>query len=282
MTRRLSSLLVIAPLALSLTACADEDEPPPEDATQAEVVAMTAPVESALASPTGVVAADSMSDIFAAMSSQETAQGPLGFIPGAGPGAAPQQTGTSECMDVGATGGSIDMGCISGGEMTGKVVYSFAGDAQTAYMLMDYQNVCVDSFCMDGEAAQKIVTSASGDLDMTLAFDFTVTDAASTHARAASRSPSSLAKSPKRSSSVRASSARASCYCSSARPNSQPRQQRWSVSVQRRKLRTTRGCGSVQRRRARGCVQRRKPHTVIGASARRNTRRASPNSRSRG
>ena len=60
MTRRLSSLLVIAPLALSLTACADEDEPPPEDATQAEVVAMTAPVESALASPTGVVAADSM------------------------------------------------------------------------------------------------------------------------------------------------------------------------------------------------------------------------------
>lgn len=181
MTRRLSSLLVIAPLALSLTACADEDEPPPEDATQAEVVAMTAPVESALASPTGVVAADSMSDIFAAMSSQETAQGPLGFIPGAGPGAAPQQTGTSECMDVGATGGSIDMGCISGGEMTGKVVYSFAGDAQTAYMLMDYQNVCVDSFCMDGEAAQKIVTSASGDLDMTLAFDFTVTDGASTY-----------------------------------------------------------------------------------------------------
>lgn len=181
MTRRPFALLAIAPLALSLTACADEEEPAPEDVTAAEVAAMTAPVESAIASPNGVVSAETVSGIFEAMSSQEAAQGPLGFIPGAGPGAAPQQTGGTECMDVGATGGTIDMGCMSGGEMTGKVVYAFAGDAQTAFILMDYQSVCMDSFCMDGEAAQKIVTSASGDLQMTLAFDLTVTDGASSY-----------------------------------------------------------------------------------------------------
>jgi len=179
MTSRPFALIAITPLALTVVAgCANEEEPPPEDQIAAEVAALTDPVEASLASPSGLVDASTVSGVFEAMASQGQAQGPMAFIPGASPAPAPQQTGQNECMDMGATGGTIDMACLTSGEITGTVRYSFATQSQsTAYMLVEYQNVCQESSCMDGEVAQKIITGKTPDeYHMVSAFDMTVTE----------------------------------------------------------------------------------------------------------
>jgi hypothetical protein len=185
MTRRPFSLLLIAPLAFSLAACSgdEEEEQTPEQAAIADATALTSPVEDNLDNPTGLVSTDTAGAIFAALDSQDAAQVPLGFVPGAGPSASPQQSGYgSECMEINGFSGTIDFGCLGGAGMSGEMTYTAAVDGDDYYIYFVYDHLCVDTVCLDGDGAQKIIylDPSGSSYESVMAFEMTVTDGSST------------------------------------------------------------------------------------------------------
>jgi hypothetical protein len=172
-TRSCASLLLVSGLALGLVACED-------DSPSAKAQEMTAPIKEALKSPTGKMDAASAPKVFQNLTSGSAAGSAASFAVGI-PAPAPQGVGPyGSCVDgTGEEGEPItmDLGCMTGGLMTGTIVTTTEIEDDVTYSILEYQDVCdsAATACVDGTAATEMSGTPPASFEMIMAGDFTVT-----------------------------------------------------------------------------------------------------------
>ncbi len=113
--------------------------------------ALAAPVEDALAGPTGVADARTVR----ALLSRTYGDGVAGVSDGI---AAAIDAAPSACVSRGAEGDereSVDLGCATDGQLVGSIVVESDASGDDAFVLVEYRSACSADlrFCMDGEGA---------------------------------------------------------------------------------------------------------------------------------
>jgi hypothetical protein len=166
--RKLFTTLVPA-FALFAVGCGD-------DASD-RVSELTAPVAAAIASPSGEVNEITAPRVLDEQAAQNTVNEASAFVPMAGGvSASPQALGGHPCIDGDDESGSYDMGCLSGGQVSGTVEYEMDQEDGTQYFLMDYVDVCVSGSCVNGTMAMQFDGNALGlNYNMLVAGELTVT-----------------------------------------------------------------------------------------------------------
>ena len=134
------------------------------------------PVKEAVASPTGQVDAATAPAVLGAMHTENAAGTAFSFVPGfQAPTGQPQGFGGIPCMDQDGSGNdaiiTLDMSCISNGQVSGQIVYQAEIDDGSIYTYYEYAGVCVaaEGICLDGAGATEITGNLPFAYDVTLA-----------------------------------------------------------------------------------------------------------------
>ncbi|MCC6525957.1 MAG: hypothetical protein IT373_25145 [Polyangiaceae bacterium] len=143
---------------------------------------LTDPVREAMAEPTGEVNAASVPAVLGAMHTEGSARTAFSFVPGfQAPPSQPQGgAGGLSCIDTDGSGDdatiTLDMGCLSQGQVSGQIVYQVEIDDGHVYTYYEYSGVCVasDGLCLEGAGATDIGGHIPFSYDITLAGDLTV------------------------------------------------------------------------------------------------------------
>jgi len=157
--------LLCALACLGLLACGDdegEDGAPGDDVVD-RVEELVGPVMAAIDHPSGTLNAESAPSLVSNMLQAGSTSSAAAFVPGAPPAPAPQTVDDpSSCFDYSGTGGTLDYACMSGGEITGTANFQAAQQSGGSYLLIDFQDVCQDSFCFEGQIAMVIQGDVAG------------------------------------------------------------------------------------------------------------------------
>ena len=140
----------------------EEDNTTPRESTSSKASALTSPVEEAAANPSGQIDGGNMGGIFEAYADFDLAT--LDGMPagvGLDPFGAPD---LGQCASGDALAGSVDLTCLTGGEVTGTVVFEIAVDGANAWVYHQLNDVCIpaDDLCMDGEGAVEVKSTSTG------------------------------------------------------------------------------------------------------------------------
>ena len=159
--------LLCALACLGLLACgADEGgDGAPSDFVIDRVEELVGPVVAAIDHPSGKLNGERARSLLSNMRQAGSTASAAAFVPGAGapPAPAPQTAGDpSSCFSFSGTGGTLDYACMSGGEITGTANFQAAQHSGGSYLLIDFQDVCQDGFCFEGQMAMVIQGDVAG------------------------------------------------------------------------------------------------------------------------
>lgn len=162
-TSALGAMAVTGLLLHAAVGCSGNDEPPSDDGV-ARAQALIAPVEQALDHPTGMVDAESAKAVLFASEADAAVGAASDLLPASAPAAGPAGVGGSECIVAEGAWATMDLGCMTGGEMTGTIEFAAGSAADATYVYYEYRDVCVleEQTCLDGEGASE-VTGMNGD-----------------------------------------------------------------------------------------------------------------------
>ncbi len=161
---------------LLVAACGGDDDNPPGTSLSGQVRALTDGVRGSLLNPSGNVNADALKALLGNSGASSVANSALNQVGGGN--TAPGGTDGTECVQ----GTTVDLGCSTGGALTGSVTYETSTEGGTTFFYSTYNNVCdtAENLCLSGPTGYEMTTNGS-DYDMLFGAQLTVTENGSSY-----------------------------------------------------------------------------------------------------